>query len=549
MPTIEFNKEDFLELVGEELTDEEIEEKLARVKVEVEEIEDDRVEVEITSDRIDLLSVEGIARSLRTHMEKEQGLKDYKLHDNNYEVKVEDVEARPEIVTAVVKDVKLDTPTFQSLIQLQEKLHATHGRDRKRVAIGIHDIRNIEFPLTYQSAETEEHEFIPLEKNEKMDLEEVMDNHEKGKKYKHLLEKHDKWPLITDKTGQVLSFPPVINSRRTEVSTASEDLFIDVTGTDRESVEHALNVIVTMLAERGGKIHKVKMNRGDGQYETPDFSTVEKKINVDQISDYIGIDLDKDKAKEYLQRMGYGVIEIGDEIEAVVPPYRSDILHQVDIAEDIAIGFGYNNIEPVVPNIATTGQEEDIIEFENMVRETMTGLRFQEVVNPTLRNKEVLNNKVKRDTELVEIENAVSEKYTALRDSLIPQLLETLSENTHNTYPQKVFETADVVLKDESQPVKTRTDKHLAGAMVGKESDYTDIRENLEGMLESVGVEAQFKESKGGPYIDGRCAKVILCGEEIGKVGEIDPEVLENFGMDMPVAAFEIDLEKLRAEK
>lgn len=550
MPTIEFNKDDLLDLIDEDLSDSELEEELTRVKVEVEAIIDDRVEVEITSDRIDLLSVEGIARSLRASLGKKTGLTQYETYTDDYEMVIDDVPARPDVVAAVVKNVELTTPAMKSLIQLQEKLHGTFGRDRSRVSIGIHDTSDIRFPLTYTDAAPDEYDFTPLDHKESMTLADILDEHEKGKKYRSIIERYDRYPLIVDDNDNVLSFPPIINGTRTEVSTASTDLFIDVTGTDHESLEYALNVICTALAERGGDIYTVKLQESGETNRTPDFSTRERSIDLEYISNVIGIELDPDEAQEYLENVGYSVIEIGDQFDVVIPPYRADILHDIDIAEDVAIGYGYNEIEPAMPDISTIGSEDPSEKFMHSVRDLMTGFGYQEIMNPTVTDEKTLLHDVNREeADIIEIANPVSDNYTVARDTLLPQLLDTLSNNTHNSYPQHIFEAADVLVKDDEKNVKVRTDKHLTGIEAKHDTGYTDIRSTVQGLLSSLDVEPRFEKTYHSTFIEGRCAAIMLGDDRIGTVGEIHPDVLNKHTIEMPVAAFELNLDLIREHR
>ncbi|MDY6778040.1 MAG: phenylalanine--tRNA ligase subunit beta [Candidatus Nanohaloarchaea archaeon] len=550
MPTIEFNKDDLFDLVGEDMSNSELEDMLARVKVEVEEIEDDRVEVEITSDRIDLLSVEGIARSLRSYLGKDQGLQDYQIHEGDYQFTVENVPARPHVVTAVVRDVDMNTPALKSLIQLQEKLHGTFGRDRERVSIGIHDMRTVSFPLRYRAADPDEYEFVPLQRDEKMTMEEILERHDKGKEYSDLVDSYDRYPVIVDANDDVLSFPPIINAQKTEVTAASEDLFIDVTGTDPDSLRSALNVIVTSLAERGGSIMSVEMHQAGDRFRTPQFETEERHVDIEAVENITGINLDQDQITEYLERMGYGIIEVGRSFEVVIPPYRADILHEVDIAEDVAIGYGYNNIEPSMPDISTIGEEDPLEKHMHLVRETMTGFGFQEIMNPTLTDKETLVDRPRRDGDShITLANPVSESYSVARDSLLPQLLETLADNTHNEYPQRIFEAADVIIRDDTQSVRTRTDKHLAAVKAGRDTGYNKLRGILEGLLETLDVDSTFEKAYSSTFIEGRTAAIRVDGERIGTIGEVHPGALNNHGVEMPTTAFEINLTALHEQE
>ncbi len=546
MPTIEFSKRDLEALVGESMDDQELEERLTKVKVEVEEIDGDKIEVETTSDRIDLLSVEGIARNLRSHMEMEPGLKKYDMDKGDYEVNVEDVPVRPHVVTAVLKGVDMNKEAFESLIQLQEKIHGTFGRGRSKVSIGVHDISDIEFPCTYKAVDPTEYRFVPLEKTEDMNLEEILEKHDKGMEYGEIISHSDRWPLIVDSKDQVLSFPPIINGRVTEVTEDSTDLFIDVTGTDLDSVKFAVSVIVTSLAERGGEIEQVKMVSDSRESWTPELSTRKVEVDLEEMQSIIGIDLDKEKTRKYLEKMGYGVEDKEGSIEAIVPPYRADILHQADIAEDVAIGFGYNRIEPEIPNISTMGAEDPMESFMHLVRDIMAGLGYQEIMNPTLSDKKTLLKLLGREHELVELDNPVSENYTVCRDVLLPQLLGTLSKNTHNRYPQNIFETADVVLTDNSRPQKARTSKHLSAVSAGKDVNFNSLREEFEGLVEALNVEKDVRATDRPGFIEGRCAEIVVEEETVGYIGEIHPRVLNSLGIEMPVAGFEIDLSNIK---
>ncbi len=548
MPTIEFNKEDLLELSGEEMGDKKLEELLTEIGVEVEEIEDDRMEVETTSDRIDLLSVEGIARNIRSYKEKDKGLKKYALKDEGLKFRDKGVEVRPEIVAAVVKNVEINTATLKSLIQLQEKLHGTFGRNRKKVSIGIHDMKDISFPLEYRGFKPEEKSFVPLGKAEEMSLSEILEKHDKGKDYGYIISKADEWPVIIDSDDKVLSFPPVINSVITEVSEGTKNVFIDVTGTDRDAIEHTLNVLVTALAERNGDIHGVEIIRPDETSEKlPDLSPKEINIELSSVSSTIGIDIDKNHLEKYLNKMGHSVNFEGDVVTVKSPSYRADILHQVDIIEDVAMGYGYSNIKPELPNVSTIGEKDPLEEFTDVARELMIGFGYQEVMNPTIRNKKILkeNMRLEYDDDLVVLKEPVSKKYTDVRSSLLPQLMETLSKNTHNSYPQTIFEAADTIEKDSSKPYKASSEKKLSAVHAGTGSGYSNALSELRGLINGLGHDLEVKKLEKGCYISGRSAEVLVGGEKVGHIGEIHPEVLENFEIEVPVSGFEVSLSKL----
>ncbi len=547
MPTIEFNKDDLMELLGTELSDSELENKLTEIGVELEDIEDDKVEVETTSDRIDLLGVEGIARSLDTYT-NEKGLKKYFITEEGLTLKDKGVEVRPKIVGAVVRNIEMTTPALKSLIQLQEKLHGTFGRDRSKVSIGVHDIKELKFPLKYEEADPDSESFVPLGKDEEMTLREITKKHDKGKSYGSIVSNAGKWPILKDADGKVLSFPPVINGVITEVTEGTTDVFLDVTGTDLEAVEYALNVLVTTLAERNGEIHEVELVKDGERSSFPNLRPKEFEVDKEFVEKTIGIEISEDELEKYLNRMGHNLVDDEGKKVVKVPSFRADILHQVDIVEDVAIGYGYSNIEPELPNVSTIGSKDELESFTDVARELMVGLGYQEIMNPTIRNKKVLKDYMILDSseDLLEIKEPVSEKYTSVRDSLLPQLLETLSKNTHNKYPQNIFEAADTLKKDDEKPYKASSDKKLGTVSAGKNSDYNSITSELKGFMDGLGTSFSLKESSKKFLIDGRCAEIMVGGKSVGVVGEIHPQVLGNFGIETPVSAFEVNLSKVK---
>jgi phenylalanyl-tRNA synthetase beta chain len=285
MVVIEIDKNDLLKLIGKKLPDEEIEEVLFLLKVESK-INGNKIECEMNPDRPDMFSVEGISREMKGFLGIETGIKKYDISDSNVILKKEKTDVRPFISCAIIKDVKLSDELVKSLMQIQEKLHESIGRDRKKVAIGVHDFGKIKPPLVYKDVDNET--FVPLGLTREMDINEILTKHPKGIDYAHLVK--DKYPLIYDKEG-VISFPPIINSERTRVTKETKDLFIDVTGTDEKAVNNALNILVCNIAERSGKILTVKVSNK----KTPDLKPVEMSANVEDIDKILGLGLSENE--------------------------------------------------------------------------------------------------------------------------------------------------------------------------------------------------------------------------------------------------------------
>lgn len=545
MPTIEVDREELNDLVGREIPKPKLEKFLPNIKCEVEEIKEYEVKVEVTPDRIDLLSVEGIARALRNYLRIKKD--DYSVKESDIDMKISKVKARPRIAAGAVKGVYLDERALKSIMKLQEKLHETYGRKRERVAIGLHDLDKIEPPFSYSGVKPEKASFVPLGWEEEVNLKQILMNHKKGKKFSHILEGEDKFPVITDSEGDIISFPPIINSKKSEVTKETRNIFIDVTGTDEESVKNTLKIIAAALADRGGKVYGVNLDFNGEKVTTPNFDPEVKEIKKKDMERIIGTSFDRNSMKENLRKFGYEVSTPGDRFKVEIPFYRSDILGKVDIAEDIAMGIGYNNLELELPDLRTHGEEEKLEKTINNVRDLMMGLSYQEVLNPVLTDEKTLLSNMNRESDIVKLENPVSDNYKALRDLLLPQVMKFLSRNTHVEYPQKIFEVGEAVVRDENEAEKTKCDRKLVGVNAGANSNYTEARGELEGMLSSLDVPGtfEFKKDSKNFFLKGRAAKVIYDGNEIGFIGEVHPECLNNFGIEMPISAFEVNLEFL----
>lgn len=539
MPVIEVDKNYLVKLC--KIPEEELKEVLIMIKAPIDEEKGNIWKLEITPDRADLLSPEGIARAVKGFIGIETEIPQYSVRETDIAVEVEKVDARPYIACAAVLDIELDSEKIKSIMQLQEKLHETIGRRRKKVAIGLHDLDNVTPPFRYTQAHPKEIIFVPLGEVEKLSLEEILKYHEKGKEYAWCLEGYEKYPVILDKFGEVLSFPPIINGELTRVTEKTKNLFVDVTGTDKNAVEKTLNIIVCSLAEAGGKIGKVKV----GNKVYPDLTPESFELKVENADHLLGLGLKEHEIAEILKRMRYSVMELkGGKIKVLAPSYRADILHEVDLIEDVAIGYGINNIVPVLPKLPTVGKKHEKEKLSEKVREIMLGFGMQEIFSFILSNKEKQFYKMNiEQSSCVEIENPVTEEYTICRKWLLPCLLEFLSANTHNKYPQKVFEIGDCIVIDESFETGAREVRKLACAVADDRVNLTQIKSIVEAVARELNFSLVIKPYNHESFIPTRCGEIYLNGKSKGFFGEIHPKVLENWKIEKPVIAFEIELE------
>ena len=534
MVSIEIDKSDLKNLIGKSLPDEELEEVLFLLKCEAK-IDGNKMECELTPDRPDMLAVEGLAREIKGFLALETGIKKYDITDSNFFLKKDKADARPAIACAIILDVKLTDELVKSLMQMQEKLHATVGRNRKRVAIGVHDFDKIKPPLLYTDVADEK--FVPLNEGNEMTVKQILENNQKGKDYAHLLK--DKYPILYDKDG-VISFPPIINSERTKVTDGTKNLFIDVTGDDEKLVNQVLNILVCNITERGGKILTVKVSNR----KTPDLEPAKINLDVELVDKILGLGLSEAQIEENLKRMRYNARRSkGGKIEVEIPPYRTDILHMIDMVEDVAIGYGYNNIQPILPKIASIGKQNELEKLSKKIREVMIGLEFQEVLNFILTSEENNFKKMNVEGKAVEILNPISSEFSMCRTWLLPSLLKVLSTNKHRDYPQKIFEVGDCLDIDESSEVRTKQTRKLAAAISYDNANLTEIKSIIESVLGNLGYAILIRAYSHPSFLETRCGEILVNEKAVGFFGELHPKVLENWKLEKPVIVFEIKIE------
>lgn len=552
MPVISVDSDELLELTrADEITLLDI---LPKLAMEIEAIEEDSWDIEVFPDRCDMLSVEGISRAVKGFTGEETGLVEYQTEESDVETQVEPSveDVRPYIVTAIIKDVNLNERVVQSLMELQEKLHLTLGRNREKVAIGVHDFERIEPPFTYKAVEPGSVSFQPLEKRAEMNLKDILKRHEKGEEFAFILEDKERYPLIVDSNENVLSFPPIINGELTQVTEETTDLFIDMTGTDKTTLEQTLNILCTMLADRGAEVHntEVRYLKDDEIHTYPDLSTSKMEISVEECRDILGKDLSSEDIVEALEKTRYSGKILGDEedrIEVTIPPYRHDIIHPWDIMEDIAIGFDFDRFEGELPRQVTFGKREELDDIKENISQLLTGYGFLEVMNYSLSSPKREYDKMnidKEGEELSRIANPVTEDNTCLRPHLLPSLMSNLRENRNKPLPQKLFELGEVVRNGE------QTTK-LGAVLKDLEAGFSSMKSKVKGILSQLDVEAKFEAKSHPSFIKGRCAAIVVKdGDtdeevELGYYGEVHPKVLDSFELEYPVTALEMNVYSL----
>jgi phenylalanyl-tRNA synthetase beta chain len=342
--------------------------------------------------------------------------------------------------------------------------------------------------------------------------------------------------LIVDIDNNVLSFPPIINGSLTEVTPCTKDVFIDVTGTDKKAINYALNIVTTMLAERGGKIYQTTVLDDDKKIVTPDFTPMKKSVSIVYINTILGTKFKEKDIVTCLKKMGHNAVDSGSgRIAVEIAAWRSDILHEVDLVEDVAVGFGFDMFETDFPKALTFGKTTSCHNLLEGLRVTMIGVGFNEVTTFVISNEEDEFQRMGLiKGEMVKIENPIGIEYSGLRMSLLPSLLKILRENRHHPLPQQIFEVGVVVDK------QTKNRYYLAGMKIDAKANFTECKSLVETVLRECGHKPVIKEKSHVAFIEGRCASILKKDKEIGVFGELHPKTIQAFHLEHPIIAFEI---------
>jgi phenylalanyl-tRNA synthetase beta chain len=509
--------------------------------LDIEEQTDQYIRVEYSPNRPDYATDVGIAAGLQGLLGIKKGISKLdikKQKDKSFLIKTTPTvkKIRPHVLGLVAKGSNLDDEAIRQLIALQEDLHFGVGRKRRKASIGIHDFDAIKLPLQYTTV-SKDHKFVPLATQNEMSVKQILEETNTGKDYSGILSTGNTVPMILDANGNTVSFPPIINSALTTISTKTKNLLIEVTGNDQSAVADTLSVVAFALQGLGFTLYDFRTDLKSSSDHLKTRNIVLDPILVNQT---LGLQLSSSQICMMLQKCRLDATAKGKKITCVIPRFRFDIFGPMDLVEEVALGFGIQNLGPTLPASTSVGQKNKTTLELDKLSQILVGLGFTEALNSSLTSKQVLYDHTNRDSQnLIEVAESKSQEYTILRDSILPGLLENLSRNIHETYPQKLFETGTVFSKGD--PIKESI--CLACISAHKDSGYTEIKSILQSLLKTdSNIECKTKTAENPMFAKGKTADVMINDKKIGIIGEIDSQVIDNFKIRVPVSGFEIIL-------
>ncbi len=524
-----------------------LKETLFQMGLELEDENPEALRIDITAERADLVSTPGLARALNTFLGYTKGIPSLEKRKSDYKVIVEKSvqPVRPYTAAFVVKNLHIDEEKLKEIIWVQEKLHATFARDRKKASIGIYPMSVIQWPVHFKGMKPLDIRFQPLEMQTTLTGKEILEQHPKGKKYAHLLQGMPVYPVFMDAKNNILSMPPIINSHTAgKVTEKDRELFVEVSGHYWPTQSAICDILALLFADMGGEIFEVQIEFPERTTSTPELHMHEHVVEVELVNSILGTSLQAEKIVPLLERMMYTVTKVNPKQLTVQHPFfRADILHPLDLVDDIARAYDYANLKPVAPEVHTVGGILPQTQFEDDVKSCMVGLGFHEVITWILTSHEHHFSAFDREeSPHVKLGVVKEQGLTMARNMLYPETMRALLANRSKRLPFKLFEVGHVIEMDPRTDTGTKTRSKLCLVLAHASSSFTEMKAIAEALGRHMGKEMTYSTEKIPGFIEGRTAHLKM-GEFSGFLGEMHPEILQRLGIQVPVTILEMDLE------
>lgn len=638
MPTLSVDRDSLFRYLNKTYTDDEFDELCFEFGVELDEITSEREEaikssstqlgakeleaysdsviykIDVPANRYDLLCMEGLCRALNIFL-GQMDAPTYQVVENTTGMERMTVmpatsSIRPFVVCAILRDITFDEDRYASFIDLQDQLHRNLCRQRTLVAIGTHDLDSVKSgkgnSFVYDARKPEDICFVPLTHDstgEEFTGRTLLEHYSVDPACKHLkpfvpiIQDSPLYPVVLDADGTVMSLPPIINGAKSKITLDTKNVFIECTATDLTKANIVLDTVVTMFSEHCAQpfsVEPVKVvfidENGNeiNSYVSPQMFHRQEQAQVDFVNSLIGINITAQQMVTLCNKIQLGpatLINDNQTLQVTVPPTRSDILHAVDIAEDIGIAYGYNNIQKKIPTTAAVGKEQPLNKLGDLLRGEISRAGYVEVLTHGLCSIQDNFTSLRRPiTAAVSLSNPANVEYQVVRTTLLPGLLKTLQHNKSASFTKgfKIFEISDVVLPDDTHVVcdsivGAKNSRRICAVYAGPTSGFEIIHGLVDRIMtlcevspepEYVKNSAKSDEEKyrvarddwyytivedntSGTYFPGRAANILLTSPSqgtrkiIGSLGILHPEVLKSFDISYPATSIELDLETL----
>ena len=590
MPTIIVNRAALFKAIGQSFTDKEFDDLCFEFGIELDDVTTEEdiyrneqrkeginlsketlYKIEVAANRYDLLCLEGLALALRIFLQK-QKMPEIKplniLPEDERKLIVYDSvnDVRPIGLCAILRDINFTDEMLKSFMDLQDKLHNNICRGRKLVSMGTHDLDTVKGPFIYRALKPEHIHFVPLNREEEVNgdgLMSILKDDPKLCKYLYLLEGKEKYPVMMDSNGVIMSLPPIINSQHTKMTLNTHNVLLDITGTDKTKCEIVLNTLIAMFScycknpFTVEEINVINYETNEGKIY-PDLTPRKFKVDVNYLKTITGIyDILPDKIVKLLEKMELKAEIINsNELEVSAPITRSDILHPCDIAEDLAISYGYNNIKKELTKTKTHGVQQPYNKLSDLFRDEMAMGGYVEFLTMALlSHKDMFTNLLheEKDDKTAQILYSKSKEFEYIRSSLIPGILKSIEGNKANQLPFKIFEISDVVICDENNEVGAVNRRRLCFAYTNTTSAMEIVQGMVDLLMKKIGLifncdnkekNYTIKKSNNEIFFNDRQAEIFILDDiKVGIYGIMHPKVIKNFGIKNPVTLCEIDLQ------
>ena len=545
MPVIELNLNRIKKIISGNVTKKRIVDTLPFLGLDIESQDGDKIRIEYSPNRPDYSTDFGIALGLEGLLGIKKGIQKTNIKkQGKFEIKVDPSvsKIRPFVTGVIARNGTIDDETIKQLMNMQEDLHFGIGRKRKKSSIGLHDLDRISFPLNYTTS-TRGHSFVPLNSESKHTIDQILSETEVGKNYGWILGDSKNVPIIVDSEGTTISFPPIINASVTAVTTKTKNVLVEVTSLDKDAAEDMLSVVVAILQMAGFEI--IQLTISGGKNSTPRLNSRKIQYETRLTEQILGLNISPSAMTSSLKKCRLDAIQKGTKIQCTIPRYRFDVFGPMDIVEEIALGYGIDNLTPKLSPSQKLGEKSLMTKKLEIVSKITVGFGFTEALNSSLTSKKILFDFLNRDSsQMISVIDSKSQEHTILRDTILPGLIENLSKNIHESYPQKLFEVGTVFSK--AKPIHEAI--NLAGVIAYKESNYSEMKSIIQSILKTgFKIDSKTKTPKDNvtTFANGRHSDIFVGEKSVGTIGEINSDVLDNFKIRTSVVGFEIKLSGL----